>query len=74
MALPKMVAVESSMLAAMGYDAAAQQAYIRFKNGKVYRVNDLPAATYRDWMASPSVGTYFNREIKNGFVVEEYVL
>lgn len=56
--------VESSNLAAVGYDANSQILQVEFKNGSVYNYFRVPAEKHAALMAADSVGKYLNAEIK----------
>lgn len=62
---PRLSPVESSSIAAVGYDAAEQTLWVRFVNGATYRYRDVPPATYEDFMRAESKGRYFNSEIRD---------
>ena len=34
------------------------------ENGNVYRVEDVPSATFRNWQAADSAGKFFNENIR----------
>ena len=63
--------VKSSLLKAIGYDAASRTLMIEFKpkkegeEGKVYTYADVSPDTYKRFMASPSLGSHFLSQIKN---------
>lgn len=50
--------VDSSMIQAFGYDAAAKTLLIIFNSGKTYRYFDVPAEVYNELLASDSQGGY----------------
>jgi len=62
--------VKSSLLAAVGYDAASRTLLLEFKSrkegepGKVYRYADVSAETYKKFLAAPSLGSHFLKQIK----------
>jgi hypothetical protein len=62
--------VQSSLLKAIGYDAASRTLMIEFKPkkegeaGKVYRYADVSQETYDRFRSAPSLGSHFLREIK----------
>lgn len=63
--MPQMTPIASSNLASVGYDGDVQQLYVRFKSGRTYRYEQVPAHVYDDLMNASSAGTYFNEEIKD---------
>lgn len=58
-------AVTSKMIAAVGYDDAAQVMEVEFKNGKVYQYPMIPREKYDALMAAPSVGKCFIANFKH---------
>ena len=62
-----MVAVESSAVEAVGYDAERRELRIRFTGGAVYAYVDVPQDTYRAFLDADSKGTFVNCEIKPRF-------
>ncbi len=57
--------VTSTMLAEVGYDPDHQVLLLRFRsNGSLYSYDDVPQSIYDDFMASDSLGSYFNSNIK----------
>ena len=63
--------VKSSLLAAVGYDAASKTLMLEFKSkkpgepGKVYKYADVSPETYKKFITAPSLGSHFLKEIKN---------
>jgi hypothetical protein len=60
-------AVESTTLAAVDYDPAAQMLWLEFRSGAVYCYGDVPLAVYQALLTAPSKGAYFNRHIRGRF-------
>jgi hypothetical protein len=60
-------AVISSSVVSVGYDARAHALEIEFKNGRVYRYAQVPAAAYRLLLQAPSIGEFVNKQIKTRF-------
>lgn len=57
--------VESSTIAAMGYDAKRRVLEIVFRDsGEVYRYFDVPPEEYRSFLDAPSKGAYLNHTFK----------
>jgi KTSC domain len=50
--------VESSMLAAIGYDPTLQALVILYNSGRAYQYLSVPVETYRDLMEASSKGRY----------------
>ena len=59
--------VDSTTLATIAYDAPARTLWLEFRNRAVYCYFDVPPAFYRDLLAAPSKGAYFNRNIRGCF-------
>ncbi len=57
----------SSSVASVGYDATRFELEIEFRNGRVYRYLQVPAAAYRLLLQAPSIGEYVNTVIKPRF-------
>lgn len=75
--LPEMQNVQSSQIAAIGYDGASKQLFVRFhgKGGQTstYRYDDVPEDVHRQMVAADaaresgaSVGQIFHRLVKQG--------
>jgi hypothetical protein len=63
----EMIPVESSQLSAVGYDADTLEMQIRFAKGQVYSYRGVPQETYDGLVSAPSVGQFFNANVKYGF-------
>lgn len=59
--------VESSNIAAVGYDAARRHLFVQFKSAGVYRYADVPPDVVASFMGADSIGGYFARYIKGAF-------
>jgi hypothetical protein len=59
--------VNSSNVAAIGYDNATQTLQVEFKNGSTYQYFDVPEAIYNGLDDATSVGSYLNAHIKGSF-------
>jgi hypothetical protein len=66
----KRVAVDSSSIASVGYDPKGFILEIEFRNGRVYRYLDVPAAAHRLLLNASSMGEFVNAFIKPRFEVE----
>lgn len=62
-----MTKVESSNVAAIGYDAAAQHLYVEYIKSGTYRYSNVPAEIYNDWMAAESKGKFFHEKVKGRY-------
>ncbi|MDZ4065168.1 MAG: KTSC domain-containing protein [Coriobacteriia bacterium] len=65
--MPDMQYVDSSNIAACGYDADQQELHVEFIASGVYVYRGVPSYVFEELMASPSKGSYFNRHIKPVF-------
>ena len=54
----KLTPVESSMILAAGYDAAAKELEVVFCSGAVWRYQEVPRRVYRELLAASSKGSY----------------
>jgi hypothetical protein len=61
------VAVSSSNIASVGYDAGTSTLEIEFNSGGVYEYYDVPEYVYDELMNSGSLGSYHHQNIKNVF-------
>ncbi len=64
--MPEMIPVESSNLAAAGYDEEKEELYIEFKSGGLYKYSDVPYNVFKDLLDADSKGQYFHKYIRNG--------
>lgn len=59
-------AVESSLLAAVGYSIHATLD-LQLRSGAIYRYFGVPRAVFEGLLAAESKGAYFNRNVRNRF-------
>ena len=59
--------VDSKSVASVGYDSERFELEVEFRNGRVYRYEQVPAAAYRLLLQAPSIGEYVNKVIKPRF-------
>ena len=64
------VPLESSVFTAVAYRAGAQQLYVQFQEGDVYRYFACPRSVYEALLAAESKGRDFAQHIRNGFHCE----
>jgi hypothetical protein len=64
------VPVESRVVKAAGYRADAQQLYVQFHSGEIYRYFEFPLQRYEEFLAADSKGRYFSQHIRNRFRYE----
>ena len=61
-------AVSSSNLASVGYNPDSETLEVEFaKTGKVYEYYNVPQFMFDRLMDAPSVGVFFNAEIKSAY-------
>jgi len=61
-------AVESQIVASVGYDRKTRLLEVEFRNGWIYEYEDVPAAVHTELMAAASHGGYLKRLIVNRYV------
>ena len=67
-ALPAIRSVESSSIAAVGYDATTRRLYLRFAgSGNAYLYRDVPPAAFDELMRAESKGGFVNASIKGSY-------
>lgn len=72
--LIRMVAVDSAVLEAVGYEPESRRLHARFTDrGALYVYSDVPPEVYSKLIAADSKGEYFNREIRNIYSVSRVV-
>jgi hypothetical protein len=59
--------VESSNIAAVGYDEDAEVLYIEFKSGTTYTYEDVPYYIYEELLGAESIGSYFHKNIRTTY-------
>ena len=64
MPIPKMHPVESSAVARIGYDAAAEEAYVEYIGGGLYVYEGVPVGVFEELANADSKGTFVNAVIK----------
>lgn len=67
---PAWVEFESSCVERARYWAENEWLDIEFTSGKVYRYHAVDADLWGSWLSAPSVGRYYNREVKDKFMSE----
>lgn len=61
----------SSVIAGLEYDPASRTLEVEFRSGRVYHYFDVPKAEYLALTNAPSLGSYFNKEIRPRYRAEE---
>ena len=59
--------VSSSYITEIGYDPDSETLEVMIKNERVYQYYNVPPVEFDRMMEAPSVGTYFNAEIKGQY-------
>jgi hypothetical protein len=67
MSTPEMTPVDSTNVAAVGYDPEAQEIYVQFLSGTTYKYLGTDEQTFEELRDAPSVGSYLNRVIKPNY-------
>ena len=60
-------AVESTTLAAIGYDESLGRLRLEFRNQAVYDYFGVPAVVHDALLRAPSIGAYFNKVVRGCF-------
>ena len=63
----EMFPVTSSNIDRYGYDQERQILRVKFKNGTVYDVHDVPHDVMGEMNAAPSIGSFYNKRIRPCF-------
>lgn len=61
------IPVDSKSVTSVGYDSARFELEVEFRNGRVYRYEQVPVAAYRLLLQAPSIGEYINKVVKPRF-------
>jgi hypothetical protein len=62
----------STAIRFISYDAAQRELFVTFvPTGKTYSYADVPEAVYRDFLAAPSRGQFFNTNIRDRYPYRE---
>ena len=61
------VAIRSTSLRSVGYQASKHILELEFHNGRLYRYFRVPEAIYQAFMAAESHGRYFNSQIRPSY-------
>jgi hypothetical protein len=59
----QLITVDSSMIHAVGYDAATEELEVVFTSGKIYRYTNVPQHVYAELLAADSKGSYMRASI-----------
>ena len=58
-----MVAVDSSMITAVGYDSETHELEVQFTSGRTYRYTNVPREVYDGLLAADSKGQYMHANV-----------
>lgn len=59
-----LVSVQSSNLAAVGYDASSKSLFVEFLSGGLYQYHSVPSNIHAGLMGASSHGQYFDQYVK----------
>jgi hypothetical protein len=62
-----LIAVESTVLSAVAYDAKQQLLELQFRDRAIYRYFNVPATVHAELMEAQSKGEFFNLAIRGHF-------
>ena len=63
--LPEMKNVDSSNIAAIGYDDdELYELFVQYKNGMTYKYKEVPTNIYESFLKAESKGKFMNEEVK----------
>jgi hypothetical protein len=65
----RMRAVDSSCVAAVGYDRTVEEVYVEFVDGDLYAYAQVPYVIWRAFQAAESKGRFVNTVLKPHFPV-----
>ncbi len=65
----RVTAVESTVLASVGYEEGRGLLQLEFCGRAIYQYFGVPAAVYQALLGAPSKGSYFNQTIRGRFPV-----
>lgn len=66
--MPRMHQVESTSIAAVGYDGRTRELFVRFREtGRTYVYQGVAASVFENFLCADSKGIYFNRKIKGEY-------
>ena len=63
----EMYNVDSSNVAAVGYEEDSQTLQVAFNNGSTYQYFDVPQAIFEGLLGASSVGQYLNQNVKGAY-------
>ena len=63
----QMIPVQSSSISAIGYDEETETLKVTFVNGRSYEFSNFPPDEFEAFKNAPSIGSYFNDNIKGQY-------
>jgi hypothetical protein len=69
---PHRISLDSSTLASVLYLPKRRQLELEFRSGEIYRYLEVPPQAYRELLAAPSKGFYFNSNIRRKFTFIQF--
>ena len=63
----QITSVDSSSIAAIGFDEDSQTLQVEFKNGATYQYFDVPKAIFDGLVSAASVGQFLNQQVKGNY-------
>lgn len=69
MTIPRLQAVESSCVAGIGYDEAAEEVYVEFHGSGTYAYRGVPAHVFDEFLRAEFKGAFVNQAIKPRYPV-----
>ena len=67
-----MIRLNSSSIDTIHFDYENSSLYVKFKSGRCYKYNNVPAYVYNGFLNTSSVGKYFNSQVRGKFECEPY--
>ncbi|MES1212105.1 MAG: KTSC domain-containing protein [Leifsonia sp.] len=67
MAALRRTPVQSTVIAAVGYDAQTAVLEVEFRSGDVYRYFAVPPSVHRGLIEADSPGAYFNKHVSDHY-------
>jgi hypothetical protein len=59
--------VASSVIRSLGYEPASRALDVEFHTGRIYQYHRVPAREFHALTTAPSIGSYFNRHIRERY-------
>jgi KTSC domain len=69
--MPEMRPVESSWVAAIGYEENAREVHVALLDGAAYAFESVPPEVWRLFLTAESKGTFVNEVLKPGYEVRK---